>query len=386
MYPLTVGIAIETKELWEEVQASIHDLPIRTSIEQQEVGNLGEFLDKIERMRPDVVLLEVTKLRDPLEQVVSRIRATVAEPIVFALHTTAEPETILAALRAGASEFLYPPLAANLRKALERKSSDRTKRRDGHRQKGKVVAFLSAKGGCGATTIACHVASELGKQPNQHVLLADLDMDAGMVRFLMKSPSQYSFMDAVNNLHRLDHSYWKAIVSNGRPGLEIIAAPDTLVSRQQPKHDQLEQMLGFVRTEYDVAVVDLGRSLSVMAMNAIEEIDDTYLVTTLDVPALHQAKQIVQTLMDSGYGRNHLRLVLNRMPQRLDVTPDEIERMLALPVFATLPNDYLSLYDCYSEGHLLPPNSKLGKQITRLAEKVAGVKEEKGKRKFSLFG
>ena len=26
---------------------------------------------------------------------------------------------------------------------------------------GKIIAFLSAKGGCGATTIACHVAAEM---------------------------------------------------------------------------------------------------------------------------------------------------------------------------------------------------------------------------------
>ena len=35
-------------------------------------------------------------------------------------------------------------------------------------------------------------------------------------------------------------------------------------------------------------------------MNSLEEIDETYLVTTLDVPALHQSKQIIQTLSGRG--------------------------------------------------------------------------------------
>jgi len=149
----------------------------------------------------------------------------------------------------------------------------------------------------------------------------------------------------------------------------------------------VQNMLTFVRGQYDYSIVDLGRSLNLTAMNALDEIDETYLVTTLDVPALHQSKQIIQTLSNVGYGRERLRLVLNRMPQRLDVTPDELEKMMSLPVFATLPNDYPSLYESYSEGSLLPANSRLGKELSRMAVKVAGIQpDDKGKKKFSLFG
>ena len=105
------------------------------------------------------------------------------------------------------------------------------------------------------------------------------------------------------------------------------------------------------------------------------------------MPALHQSKQIIQTLTSVGYGRERLRLVLNRMPQRLDVTPDELEKMMSLPVFATLPNDYPSLYEAYSDGSLLPANSRLSKELNRMAIKVAGIQKEKGEKKgFSPFG
>src|SRR5207253_1969624 len=144
------------------------------------------FLEKVERLRPEIIIIEVTKLRDPMEHVVSRIKASSVDPMVIALHPTAEPEMILGALRAGAHEFLHPPLAENLRQALERKSLERNKTRQLSRSKGNVIGFLSAKGGCGATTIACHTAAELGRH-GKHVLLADMDLDAGMVRFLMKT-------------------------------------------------------------------------------------------------------------------------------------------------------------------------------------------------------
>ncbi len=113
--------------------------------------------------------------------------------------------------------------------------------------------------------------------------------------------------------------------------------------------------------------MDLGRSLSRLAMAALEEIDEVCLVTTLEVPALHQSKQIVQTLLDSGYGKNRIRLILNRAPKRLDITPGELEKMLGVPIFAMVPNDYPELYETYAEGRMLNRNSELGKQIARLA-------------------
>jgi pilus assembly protein CpaE len=386
VYPLTVGLAIETKELWESVQSCIQDLPVRVLIEQQDVADFSGLLDRLDRMRPDALLVEISRLRDPLEEVVRRVRSVSADVMLVALHPSAEPETILGAMRAGVNEFLHPPLESNLRRALERKAAERMHHRDHNSPGGRTIGFMSAKGGCGATTIACHTAVELGREGNRKVLLADFDVDAGIVGFLMKVKSPYSVLDAINNLHRLDISYWKALVSNGLPGLEIIPAPSALALKQQPKQEQLRHVLGFLRSNYDFAVADLGRSLNRVAVGALEELDEAYLVTTLEVPALHQAKQIVQTLLDSGFGKNRLRLVLNRVPKRVDVTPDELEKMLGLPTFAMLPNDYPELYDCYSEGKLLPRSSNLGQHLARLAAKISGVQTQPAKKKFSLFG
>ena len=107
---------------------------------------------------------------------------------------------------------------------------ERGRRRDGAKGNGKSFGFFSAKGGCGATTLACHVAAELGRA-QQKVLLADFDLDAGMVAFITKTKAVYSILDAVNNLHRLDISYWKALVSNGIPGVEIVSSPMALASK-----------------------------------------------------------------------------------------------------------------------------------------------------------
>jgi pilus assembly protein CpaE len=385
MYPLTIGLAIENRDLLEGVQACLSGLPYRVIVEHQDIGDVAAFVERLERMRPDVVLVDISNWKEPLESLVASIKGAIGDPMIIALNPTVDADTVLASLRAGINEFLYPPLQESLRKALEKRSAERSRRRDGAQKAGgKAFGFLSAKGGCGATTLVCHVAQELGRQ-NMKVLLADLDLDSGMVAFITKTKSVYSILDAVNNLHRLDISYWKALVSNGIPGVEIVSSPLALASKQQPKDDQVRHVLGFARPHYDWTIVDLGRSLSRIAMAALEEIDEACVVTTLEVPALHQSKQIIQTLMDSGYGKNRIRLILNRSPKRLEITTGELEKMLGVPIFCMIPNDYSELYETYAEGRMLNRTSTLGKEISKLAMKLAGIEEEKSKKKFGIF-
>lgn len=383
MLPLTIGISIDSRQLRQEVENCFRDLPVSIVFDDADRQALTAA---VETMHPDVVLIDISRLESSLEELVRSVKAASDASMVIVLHTSAEPEKILAALRAGANEYLFPPLGANLKAALERKSGERSQTRAGVRGKGKAIAFLSAKGGCGATTLACHVAVELGRHSAQHVLLADLDFTAGMISFLMRSQSPYTVLDAVRNLHRLDLNYWKALCSNGYSGLEVISAPAICSTHATPEPEQLRHVLSFARSSYEWTVVDLGRALSPVAMIAFEEIDEVYLVSTMDMPALHAATQVARALVSSNYGRNRIRLVLNRTPAQPDATPQELENVLGHPIYAMLPDDYEALCDSYCEGRMVIPGSSLGRSLARMAHKIAGTPEEKSKRRFSFFG
>ncbi len=385
MYPLTAGIVIETKALWDELHASLQELPVRIMFEQSEIGDLGALMDKIERMRPEVIFVDISSIQGPLDRVLRGMRSTSASPTIFALNLGADPDVILIAMRAGATEYLYPPFGGELRSALERVGNERKAAKHAIHKGGHTVAFVSAKGGCGATTIACHTAVELPHESKGKVLLADLDFDAGLIGFLSKSKSPYNISDAVINTQRLDENYWRALVSNGlASGLEIVTAPAP-TARLLLKPEGLRFVISFVRTQYDWIVLDLGRSLNVTSLGAMEDIDELFVVTTLDVPALHQAKVVVQKLLDTGYARDRLHLILNRAPRRYEVTLGELETMIGASVHTTIPDDYAALNESYSEGKLVSSTSSLGKHFVRLASKIAGV-EKTAKKKFSLFG
>jgi len=384
-YSITLGLIIGTKEWRQEVQSCLEGSGARTVLDQPAVGEWPAFLERLERTRPDVLLIDFANLQAPYDELIAQIKNSAAAPQVVALHKSAEPETILSVIRAGADEYLYPPIGANLGKALERLAARLSTRMNGNPNGGKLLGFFSAKGGCGSTTIACHTAVELARQTNVDVLLADLDLDAGLVGFLMKCKSRYSILDAMANTHRLDLSYWRALVSNGTPRLQVIRAPGASAQREEPKTDDIRTVLRFVRFQYEWTLVDLGRGLNPLVLSALDEVDQAFLVTTLDVPALHQVQQIIRSLIDSGYGQDRLRLLLNRVPKAPDVMPGELEGLLGIPVFSMLPEDHGSVYEAYAEGQLLPANCNLGRHLTKLAAAIAGIQEPANRKKFSLF-
>jgi pilus assembly protein CpaE len=382
--PLNIAIVIAEREIAREVRETLQDLPVRVAIEQPEISDWDGFQDKLNRLRADVVLLEVTRLLDGLPEVVLKIRSTQAAPAVIAVHATANPDVILRSVRAGAIEFLAPPLGDSLIAALERISNERTGR-PAEVSHGRSLAFFSAKGGCGATTLACHLAVELARLSQRKLLLADFDLNTGTIDFLMKTKARYTVLDAVQNINRLDQSFWTKLVTNGRPNMEIISAPKGNQARTSTEDERLSHILHVVRDWYEWVVVDIGRGLNNIGMQILGEADEAILVTGLDVPALYHAKHIIRSLQSAGYG-GRLRVVLNRISRRSEMTSAEIQEMLGMPVFAVLPEDGPALHDAYSEGELLAPNSSLGRQIVALAQKISGAKQETKRKKFSFLG
>jgi pilus assembly protein CpaE len=339
------------------------------------------LLERVAKTRPDTLLIDLSALPD-VSIAMRQLRYAAARLKVVVLHPTADPQMILAAMRAGVNEFIYPPFEGSLTQALERILST-SEVEIVPQTRGKLVGFLSAKGGCGATTIACHVACELQSLTSKKVLLADLDLTSGLVGFLMKTPSSYSVLDAVKNLSRLDESLWKALTAAYKTNLSVLPAPATYSRWDHPDESQLRQVLNFARTQHDWVVLDLGRSLNSIATAVLEELDQLFLVSTLEVVALHGLKTIVHGLFEQG---EKLQLVLNRTPKTMDITVQDLEKLLGRSLYAALPNDYMGLYQSYSSGNLLDPHSRLAQHFSLLAAKIAGLPPLKAKKKFALFG
>ncbi len=381
MSSVKVLLSIKDESLCRKASEALRDSCEGVSFEQHD-SDWTSLLERLAKVKPEALLLDVGSVPTDLAIAIRQVKLQAPRTKIVALHSVDDPKIILAAMRAGANEFLHPPLEESLALALDRILNS-TETDVVPSTRGKIIGFLSAKGGCGATTLACHVAWELQNQTRKNVLLADLDLTSGLVGFLMKTPSSYSILDAIKNLSRLDESLWKALIVEHRPNLSVIPAPASYSRWDHPDETQLKQVLQFMRTQHDWIVLDLGRSLNSIATAVLDEIDQLFLVSTLEVVALHGLKSIVHGLFDQG---EKLQLVLNRTPKMMDISTQELEKILGRSLYAALPNDYMGLYQSYSSGNLLNSNNRLAQHFGLLAAKIAGVPPIKSKKKFALFG
>ncbi len=376
-------LALQDDVLRQDIVHLLENSERPCSFQEQNPSDWRGLLNHVSQHRPEILVVELSALGADLSSSLRSIKKSAPQMKIVALHSTDDPQTILAAMRAGANEFIHPPFNETFASAIERVVDSHTE--DRPERRGKVIGFLSAKGGCGATTLACHIAADLKHQTGQSVLLADLDLTSGMVGFLMKVASTYSVLDAVTNLGRLDESLWKALVSEWKPGLGVIPSPDGFTHESAPGRDDLRQVVRFMRTQHDWVVLDLGRSFNEVAAALYQELDELLLISVLEVTALHGLKAIAQKLRDCGEDLAKLQLVLNRTPKMMDITQEDLQKVLGRPLYAMLPNDYPSLYQAYSAGTLLPANNRLAQQFSMLTSKLAGIKAGKPQKKFSLF-
>ncbi len=239
-----------------------------------------------------------------------------------------------------------------------------------------TVGLLGSKGGVGTSTIACYLATALHDLTKESVLLADLDFDCGVLGFLMEVESKYSLMDALQNADHLETDIWRSLISSKTRGLDIITAPGQVDSREEATPEQYRQVFAFLRGTYRWIVADLGRGFNQRTSDLLNSSDVTYLVTTLELAALRQARLLIPKLRRSGDQPEALRLVLNELPKRPPFSTGDIERILGCRVAASLPH-LAELRTIEERSASLPRAAALVKALAKMAEEL--TKKPRGK-------
>jgi len=331
----------------------------------------------------DMVLLELSLPDSQGLESLTAIRS--CAPSLPVVILTGLDDAFLAheAVRCGAQDHLIKgelsasALARTLYNALLRNRSQAAALRSGPQAAlGKVVGFLGAKGGVGTTTIACHFSLELKQQTRGRVLLADLDVAGGSIGFLMKAASEHTLQEVAKSLDRLDENYWNKIVVGGPGGLDILLSEDSLPLAEQAKTERVRNVFDFTRSIYPWIVMDLGR-LNPFAASLTPGLSDLFLIATLGVAHLYEVKRLVSRLTEAGLNRSRMHLIVNQAPKDPDISPEDLGKMVGLPVDLVLPECRSELREASTSGKLLNANSSFRWQIGRLAEKLAGLEARK---------
>ena len=381
-----VAVAIAEPELRNRILEAVKQIPLYVLEEDCPSSSIEDLVACAERLRPAILFLGLPGLTAGITETLAALNKLAYAPRVVVVNDTADPVAILAAMRAGAAEFVYPPLDAGFADSMRRVMADSSRPTEITHPKGSVIGFVSAKGGCGATTIACHTAAYLKAAARREILLADLDLVSGISNVLMQTTPRYSIEDAMQSLHRMDLKLWKALVATGPSNVDVISPAQEYGANVVPISRRMPQMLRFWRSHYDFTLIDFGHGMTQTLSDAVESIDTLVLVATNELPALRQAKRMISALAGKNFGGNRVKLVLNRMPKRVKFELPELETVIGHKIHCAIPDEYDSLHEAYSEPRLLQPDTELGRSLGEFATNLAGIAPAPKKaRKFFIF-
>jgi len=229
-----------------------------------------------------------------------------------------------------------------LRRAVEWNSGMRgTASANGSRGRtGVVVAVFSTKGGTGKTFLACNLAAALAERSGSQVGLLDLDHDLGDVfAYFDAEPSR-----TLQELLTLDDGAdAEAVAQLGTPLAKGITG---FGSRPDPRAEPIPgaaiaRMLSKLKDAFPFSVVDATSEYSDHVVAALDLSDSICLVTGLDAIGVRHMSIAIQTLQDLGISRERLHFVVNRADSKVDLTIQDIEKLLEIHVDSRIPSSPL---------------------------------------------
>lgn len=355
-----------------------------------------EQVGGLRHLNPDLVFIDVQddpELGVKFTQFLTEMNPTQR---VIAAGSDLSHDLLLAAMRAGISDFLAKPVTREaLLEAFQRVSllSGRTPGR--LRRPGQILAFFSPKGGSGCTTISTNLAVMLKRLTGKRTLLVDLDLELGEVALLLGLKPRYSFLDLVQNFHRMDAGLLGSYVEEHGSGVHLLSAPLQLSDNFRSERaevvsgDDTRQILHFLRSHYEYIVVDTSKSFSAVTLGVFDQADFVFLVTNVDLPSLRNIQRALPMLKRVlPNGEQQIRLVVNRYNSGNDISLSDIERTLGLKVYSTVTNDYQTVIQSLNDGKplVLDGKSKCGKDIKALGSVLAGLGVKSRSKRGALVG
>jgi pilus assembly protein CpaE len=219
-------------------------------------------------------------------------------------------------------------------------------------KRGKLLVFFGCRGGAGATMLSVNVASSLARA-GASVCVVDLDLQLGDVFVALDLEPNTSIAGLAREMDALDAAALRRRLVRHDSGVYALSQTGRLDDVDPELVERLPALLTFLLGHFDYVVADGVRDFGDCALPVLDMADRIALVLTQDVQAIRRAARVTQLFRKLGYPEQKVQMVVNRHSSKAPVEESEIERVLSMPIVATVRNDYARLRQSLDEGALL---------------------------------
>jgi CheY-like chemotaxis protein/MinD-like ATPase involved in chromosome partitioning or flagellar assembly len=290
---------------------------------------------------PDLIIADPLISDLPGEELAARLRAdprTARVPLIAFSHN-ALTARLRAWLESGFDDYLVksphvmPLLRASISDLLGGGSQL-------ERTGGLVIAFLSAKGGLGTSSLCVNIATCIADQQSHgSVVVADLVLPMGSIaelvgyqgktnleRFALKPDQAADPGLPLRNLPRPD--LWN---------FSLLAGSSDPSTARQLNVVKITRLVAALKSAYDVVVLDLGRSLSPISMPLLDGADLIVMTASSDRDTVALTRGAWDFLKARDIQEASVYLLMNRARALDGLTNAEAEEAIGLPVRSAIP-------------------------------------------------
>jgi pilus assembly protein CpaE len=348
--------------------------------------------DAVERpmaVAPALVIFDASSLHASQWELVERLARHYPDASFILLAGEPQQDLLIRAMRAGIREVLQLPLVHRaFHEAIDRIEIERgiNQMRDG-----KALAFISCKGGSGATFLATNFGYALAALAEKKVLLIDLHGQFGDATLYVSDQKPAMTLSGIcSQIGRMDGAFLESCLVHVAHNFGVLAAADDPGQAAEMKPEHIDIILRVARQHYDFIVLDVGRQIDALSLRALDKADAIFPVLQLALPDIRDARRLLDIFRSLGYPAERTRLIVNRYEKGGRLRLPDLEQALGAEVMHTVPNDYLAATDSVNQGVpllQLARNSPVARSLAELVDVVTGRRASESKGLFDrLFG
>ena len=252
---------------------------------------------------------------------------------------------------------------------------------------GEVIVVTSGKGGVGKTTTVANLGTGLAML-NKKTVVVDTDIGLRNLDVILGLENRivYNLVDVINGSCRLK----QALIKDRRyPDLFLLPSAQTK-DKSAVSPEQMIKLTDELREEFDYVLLDCPAGIEQGFRNAIAGADKAIVVTTPEVSAIRDADRIIGLLEKDGI--EPIYLLVNKLRPELIrrgdmMSSEDVVDILGTEIIGCV-NDDINVVIATNRGEaVVDLNTVSGKSITKIAEKLCGVRgtEDKTESRISFW-